>query len=218
MEQKQIIIPIRAKIRRVEKDYIICRLQLYAPNTMIIKDKTGKKITIKDNGFSDELKIKFDKSNNKLLHKLEHVDRRKNQMVKYKAKLLTKDPKLMEIVDIVTDEELEENNTYLFYDNNILSSTIEKTRYKTYIQRGTDVIKKQHIKGISNTTIKYTSQRDLYNGITFVINEIPEEMLFTEQLFKLKGYKEQTINEFIELLKQEEAEGINTYVVVKTRE
>ena len=43
-------------------------------------------------------------------------------------------------------------------------------------------------------------------------------MLFTEQLFKLKGYKEQTINEFIELLKQEEAEGINTYVVVKTRE
>lgn len=217
MKQKQIINQTIAKIKRIEENYIVCKLQLYTPYSRIIRDKKNKKIKIKYDGFSDELKIKFDKGNTKLLYKLEHVDRRKKQIVKYKTKLLNRSSKFMEIIDIVTDEELEENGTYLFDTNNMLSSTTEKTKYKTYTQRGTNIIKKHHIKGISNTTIKYTSQSDLLGDITFTINEVDEENLKTKQPFTTKGYKELHINEFIELLEQEEAKGRKTYVVVKTK-
>lgn len=218
MEEKQFIGYREAKVIEIEDNYIKCEIEIYPRDTMEVKGKNGRKKKATLPRVSKIVNLKFDRSNIELLQKFIELDFRYKVRLKYKIKSWRQlDLTGAEIIDFKTIKELKDNTTYLFDTKDMVISATEKNKYKTYVQKGKDIIKKNHIKGVNSTTIKYAAQQDLYDGITFTINEIPEEPPITKQLFTSKEYKELSVNEFIELLKQEEAKGIDTYVIVKTK-
>lgn len=217
MKQKQTIGYKEVTFRGIEGNYIICDIRVHPASTQLVKDNKGNTIKQRLTGLLMGKKVKFDESNLKLLEKLKKLKKRTKITVIYNKAISLEDLRDVTIIDIANKAELEEKISYLFDVDEMILSATEKAKYKSSIQKGKDIIKKNHIKGVNNTTIKYNAQQDLYDGITFTINEIPEEPPITKQLFTSKEYKELSVNEFIELLKQEEAKGIDTYVIVKTK-
>lgn len=217
MKQKQTIGYKEVTFRGIEGNYIICDIRVHPASTQLVKDNKGNTIKQRLTGLLVGKKVKFDESNLKLLEKLKKLRKRTKITVIYNKAISLEDLRDVTIIDIANKAELEEKISYLFDVDEMILSATEKAKYKSSIQKGKDIIKKNHIKGVNNTTIKYNAQQDLYDGITFTINEIPEEPPITKQLFTSKEYKELSVNEFIELLKQEEAKGIDTYVIVKTK-
>lgn len=217
MKQKQTIGYKEVTFRGIEGNYIICDIRVHPASTQLVKDNKGNTIKQRLTGLLMGKKVKFDESNLKLLEKLKKLRKRTKITVIYNKAISLEDLRDVTIIDITNKAELEEKISYLFDVDEMILSATEKAKYKSSIQKGKDIIKKNHIKGVDNTAIKYNAQQDLYDGITFTINEIPEEPPITKQLFTSKDYKELSVNEFIELLKQEEAKGRKTYVVVKTK-
>lgn len=217
MKQKQTIGYKEVTFRGIEGNYIICDIRVHPASIQLVKDNKGNTIKQRFTGLLVGKKVKFDESNLKLLEKLKKLRKRTKITVIYNKAISLEDLRDVTIIDITNKAELEEKISYLFDVDEMILSATEKAKYKSSIQKGKDIIKKNHIKGVDNTAIKYNAQQDLYDGITFTINEIPEEPPITKQLFTSKDYKELSVNEFIELLKQEEAKGRKTYVVVKTK-
>lgn len=218
MKQKQTIGYKEVTFRGIERNYIICDIRVHPASTQLVKDNKGNTIKQRLTGLLVGKKVKFDESNLKLLEKLKKLRKRTKITVIYNRGIATEDLRNVTVIDITTEAELKEKISYLFDTNNMLSSTTEKTKYKTYTQRGTNIIKKHSIKGLSNSTNKYYIQQDLFGNTIFTTNEFTEEITDTRQIFPTKNnYIELNIDKLIELLEQEEAKGRKTYVVVKTK-
>ena len=187
MKQKQTIGYKEVTFRGIEGNYIICDIRVHPASIQLVKDNKGNTIKQRFTGLLVGKKVKFDESNLKLLEKLKKLRKRTKITVIYNKAISLEDLRDVTIIDITNKAELEEKISYLFDVDEMILSATEKAKYKSSIQKGKDIIKKNHIKGVDNTAIKYNAQQEL------------------------------SVNEFIELLKQEEAKGRKTYVVVKTK-